>query len=228
MATFLQLAQRVRQETGTAGTGPTQVTGQSGQLAQLVSWVAQAYLDIANKWHDWAFLWREGVINCTPGQADYSLPADSRRLNEDAVYLSGGVLGADRARLCYLEYDQYRRNKYLYDDNATPAFFTIRPDGALRLIPAPDDSYQLDIEYWKLPAPLVNNTDNPEFDSSYHDAIVWRAVMFWAGFNEAEAEFQKANFYYEQAMARLEGKYLAAQEQYHSRSQGVDIVIRAE
>lgn len=228
MATYLQLVQRVRQETGTAGTGPTTVESQKGQLAQLVSWVAQAYLDILNEWHDWKFLWAESTLDCVVGQPDYALQSNLRRINEDAVYLTGGTLGVDKQPIGYIEYDQYRRNKGWHAGRGTPAHFTIKPDGKIKLLPAPDDTYTVEYEYWKTPTPLVGNTDNPLFDSVYDNAIVWRAVMYWAGFNEAEAEFQKASFYFEQAKAALEAKFLPAMEQYHGRSEGIDIVVRPE
>ncbi len=228
MATYLQLVQRVRQETGTAGTGPTTVENQKGQLAQLVTWVAQAYLDILNLWHDWKFLWAEDTVTCVVDQTDYTLAANLRRINEDAVYLTGGSLGIDKQPVGYIEYDQYRRNKGWYAGSGTPAHFTIKPDGKLRLLPAPDDTYTVEYEYWKTPTPLAGNTDNPAFAANYDDVIVWKAVMYWAGFNEAEAEFQKANFHFENAKSALEAKYLPAMEQFNGRSEGVDIVVRPE
>jgi len=228
MAQFLQLVQRVRQETGTAGTGPVTITNQQGQLAQLVSWTNQAYLDICNKWADWNFLWAEGVITLTPGQSDYALPTNCRQVNEDSVYLSGGDGGLSNYPLNFLEYDDYRRDKHAFALPGVPAYFTLMPNETLRLLPAPNDSFVLDFEYWETAESLSANTSIPKFDPAYDDAIIWRAVMLWAGFNEAEAEYQKAAYNYELALSNLEARYLPSAQQMHGRSQGVDIVIRAE
>ena len=86
----------------------------------------------------------------------------------------------------------------------------------------------LDLEYWRTAESLSTNTSIPLFNEAYDDAIIWRAVMLWAGFNEAEAEYQKAAYNYGLALENLEARYLPSAQQMHGRSQGVDIVIRAE
>jgi hypothetical protein len=225
MASFLELTQRLRVETGTAGTGPVKVTEQKGQLAQLVVWIGQAYLDILNKWVDWKFAWAESSKNILAGQSDYALASDLRQINEDAVYLSGGDLGTDSVKLQFIDYDDYRRHKAGGDGHGTPSAFTIRPDGKIRLLPEPNDSFMLDYEYWKQPVPLAENEDLPVFPDQYHDAIIWKAAMYWAGFNEAEAEFQKFNYHYETAVRMLEAAYLPSPDAYHNRAQGVDMVV---
>lgn len=228
MAQFLTLVQRVRQETGTAGTGPVTVEAQKGQLAQLVAWTAQAYLDVCNKWDDWDFLWAEGEKAIVEGTRDYSLATNTRLPNEDAFYLYGGNLPPEGQKLDYIEYDLYRRNKTSDSYPGTPQCFTRLPSGKVRLIPTPDADYTLQYEYWREPVPLAGNTSTPEFSSLYDDCIVWRACWYWAVFNEAQMESAAFNFSYEQSMLRLEARYLPASQKYHARSQGADLIVRVE
>lgn len=228
MAQFLALVQRVRRETGTAGTGPSSVASQTGQLAQLVSWTAQAYLDVCNKWDDYNFLWAEDSLELEAGTRDYTPAADLRAINEDAIYAFGGNLSTDGQKLDYIEYDLVRRAKVGASETGTPSYVTRLPSGELRLIPTPNDSYTIEYEYWREPVPLTIDTSTPEFSSLYEDCIIWRACWYWASFNEAQLEAAAFNFNYEQAMLRLEARSLPASERYHARSQGVDLVVRAE
>lgn len=228
MAQFLQLAQRVRQETGTAGTGPVTVLNQKAQLAQIVSWTAQAYMDVCNKWHDMDFFWAEGEVTVSANTRDYTPPNDMRLLNEDSVYLFGGDISENGLKLDYVEYDVYRRNKTFNDNSSTPSYFTQLPNGVIRLLPTPDENYSLHFEYWKAPLPLTENTSLPVFHEAHDDCIIWRACWYWAMFNEAIQEAAAFNYSFEQAMLRLESRYLPASQGYHARSQGVELVVRTE
>jgi len=228
MSQFLALVQRVRQETGTAGTGPSTVVAQKGQLAQLVTWVAQAYLDICNKWDDWDFLWAEGSLPVEGGATDYDLEDDLRRINEDAFYIYGGDFPDEGVRLDSIDFDKYRALKTSNQRVGPPIAFTILPSGKIRLIPIPDQAYICDYEYWREPEVLSTDASAPAFSEIYEDAIIWRACWFWASFNEASAEMSAHNFNYEQALNNIEARYLPAMNKYQARSQNNDLVVVAE
>ena len=55
MSTYLQLCQKLRQECEVGGTGPSAVTGQTGELARLVTWIADAYTELQQE-YDWLWL----------------------------------------------------------------------------------------------------------------------------------------------------------------------------
>ena len=55
-----------------------------------------------------------------------------------------------------------------------PRFYAI--DGLnLHLYPTPDSVYPLELRYWSLPAPLVNDPDTPTIPENYH-----RMLWYWA------------------------------------------------
>jgi len=53
---FLQLVQRTRRECGVAGSGPSTTASQTGELAKLVEWVQQSWVEIQEEQPDWGFL----------------------------------------------------------------------------------------------------------------------------------------------------------------------------
>src|SRR3990167_4665866 len=55
-STFLELTQRVFQECQLPGTGPSTVTGATGQTFDLFAWVSQASKEIDELHEDWAYL----------------------------------------------------------------------------------------------------------------------------------------------------------------------------
>ena len=45
---FLQIAQRIRQEMGTGGLGPSSLTANFGEDKQYADWTREDYLDVLN------------------------------------------------------------------------------------------------------------------------------------------------------------------------------------
>lgn len=50
---FLQIAQRIRQEMGTGGLGPSTLLAQFGEDKQYTDWTREAYIDVLNYARDW-------------------------------------------------------------------------------------------------------------------------------------------------------------------------------
>lgn len=220
---YLGLAQKLRQITGTAGDGPPDVVGQTGEYLRLVNWVNDAYAEIQNKWLDWKFHWAEGQIVVGPlvaGNPIYAPPADARILNEDSFYIG-------ETKLDYVTFEDYRLVKPQYTGMtpAKPSEFTIRPDGQVIVFPSPDAIYTIDFEYQRGVHALVSGTDAPLIPADYHETIWWRAKMFWAEFEEAGEQYKTALTNFNLAMLRLEAQQLPAQEYGQGRVQGADIVV---
>ena len=228
MSDFLQLSQRVRQETGTYGLGPTSVIGQRDHYAQIVAWTAQACADVCREWVNWAFLWSEGSLTLASGTATYSPEADCRQINEDTLYISGGSLGVSQNLLEYIPFDDYRRMKASFTVNGLPWAFTVQPDGLIKMLPTPDAAYTVSYEYWAYATALTADDSVAPIPVAFEDVIVWKAAMYWAAFNEAEAEYQKFASNYVGAFKALEAAQLPAPDQWHARSQGVNLVVETE
>lgn len=220
------MCQRVRQECGVQGTGPSTVLNQKGELAQIVSWVNEAYQSIQRLWEDWTFLWTEESLTVTANTGDYVTNPLLRAVNEDAVYFT--PTGDSQYRLYPMEYHDYRADRTSYTTAGTPAYFTILPSGVMRLLPTPDTNGTLDLEGHLAAEALTNDADVPVIPATHHMTIVWRACMYWAAFNEATELLNSVAANYGMALLDLEAQCLPTVERMHSRAEGVDIVVVPE
>lgn len=221
---FLQLSQRLRQETGTAGTGPVTVIAQTGEYKRLVDWINMAYAEIQNRWMDWRFLWAEATVTMVISQRDYTLNAECVMPNEDSFYIAG-------EKLTYVSWDDYRRERDTYDSitAGTPEFFTIMPNESVRVFPTPAASGAvLNYEYQKGGQQLTLDASSPLIPARYQLAIVFKAKMYWAEFENAELEYKTAQQNFNVWMLALEANQLPSREFAHGRVEGSDIVVTPE
>ena len=138
--TFLELCQRVAEESGTvAGGQPTTVTGQSGRLKTIVQWTAEAYQRIQTMRSTWLWLETEFAEQTIAGTARYT-PASWGFTRFAGWMVSGDetdpgfsiyaqtIGAADEGPLSFLAW----RNWYVTQtrgvrENAKPIYFTISP-----------------------------------------------------------------------------------------------------
>lgn len=212
---FLTLCQRVRQEGGIAGTGPTAVTTQIGIYQKIVEWVSRAWLDIQSIRPDWNFLHNEHQFSLTIGNGVYT-PAAMGITNGVSLWVSDSVkmydpaIGvADQHYLNYTEYAAWRRIYELGSvANNAPVEFSENPLGSLVFGPAPDKAYTVDLSYFSHPVELVNNTDVPAIATHLHPIIIYRALMYYAGHDDAPDVYQDAKINFDRWLIRLENDQL--------------------
>lgn len=200
MTTFLAGCQELRRETLKVGTGPAAVTGQVGQLADIVAWYAQAYIEIQNRHADWLWLRSTFTFDTTASDDTYAygdvtdsrLSATITRFSRWWIYdldgfpnikiylTSGGVSG--ERYLIPLQWaafrDLYKRGTQT--DNF-PVHVTVDPQRNLVLGPKPDGIYTVTGEYQMAPQILTADGDTPEMPSQYHQLIVYDAMKKYAG-----------------------------------------------
>lgn len=198
--TFLQLCQRVAQESGTVAGSlqPSTVIGQTGRLAKFVNWTASAWSDIQLRRSDW--LWMEGEFSgetasgtatYAPGGAEFNLTRfgewKPRRYaggdSDITIYLTASGVSDERA-LLWLPYETFRR-QYLRGGASLvtgyPAYVTIDPAQNLRLHPIPNGAYTVRGRYHKSPQVLAADADVPEMPAKFHQLIAWEALTKFIG-----------------------------------------------
>lgn len=190
---FLTLCQRLRQETGIADSGPAAVTGQTGDMARLVSWINESWIRIQSSRRDWKWMWSKGTGTLSVGDETFTLPATVERL----VYVL-----VDGFEITEIAYDTYRNN-YKTVPNGRPSAYSVRPDGIVVFNAKPTAAYTIDYESHSVPAYMVNNIDVPGMPARFHMMIVWGALAEYAMFDEAPELIQKARINYEQTLAEL-------------------------
>lgn len=194
--TFIELVKRLRNEcVGVSGSGPTSVTGQTGDNARLVEWIASAYQDIQNLHRNWNFLRSDFSFSTVAAQQTYTPAqagaADVAEWHRDSFRIYTTATGvAGEIDIPLLPWEDFRR-EYLFGalrlTSSKPLVAGRKPDRSLMLWPIPNGDYTVSGEYWKQPDVMVGNDDEPLFQAQHHMIVVWRALVFY-GHNQASAE----------------------------------------
>lgn len=201
---FLSLCRRLRQETGISNTGPSNVTGQTGDMLRLVDWIQEAWMRLQALHTDWNWMWREGTLSVSQGSSVLTLPTDLQRLDLETVRL---VQGSESRSLSFVEYADLRDSLHTLVQ-ANPTQFTIRPDGKLLLNAQADQAYTLEFEYFARPSELAESISSPGIAEEYQMIIVWSALMEYAIFDEAPELYQKGENNYTRILTELETRTL--------------------
>ena len=217
---FLQLVQQLRLEAGIAGTGPDTVINQSGELGRLVSWTALAYEDIQNKNLEWRFhrfgfqLILINSINVYPRTASTLIlnggDLKNFRRNSLRIY-TDTVRFSDELWLPNRDWDLFRDNRLRGASSlqtGRPIEFTLTPSKEIQVWPTPDNSVQYYVrgEYYQKPHVMVNDTDEPIFDTN-HMAIVYNALMRYADYVSEPALFAFGQQQYGRLIGKLEADW---------------------
>lgn len=211
MATRLQLCQRLAKEADISGasngTLPASTLSQTGEMLSVVNWLDDAYEDIQNEnGGKWLFLTADFTFNTISGTNTYT-PTDAgltehqnwKNESEDDWFTCYLTSVADEQNLIFVPWDDFK-NSYGFGSNRTqtgrPQVYTIKPNKSLVFFPIPDDAYTIGGEYFKRPHRMTTNADattgTPIFPRQFHMAIVWRAVMLYAGFESTSATYAHA------------------------------------
>lgn len=177
--TFLDLCQRLRRECGVAGTGPSTVVGQVGEMARIVGWIQSAWMDIQETHQDWEFfrgtisfpldgiktIWKLADIQTASGVATFA--ANFSRWERDSFrnYLTATGLASE----VFMEHIGYARwrDSYLYGALRTsftrPIVMSIAPDKALVFGPMGASGYTVLGDFYTAPQKFKEdtNTDTP-------------------------------------------------------------------
>ena len=240
MATYLEICQQVhrivgmgsRGNTAKPGTVPTSVSGQVDELAEIVEWVKQAWIEIQNECK-WRWMVKSGTLifasvsTVNPRASQITTYADWVPFVEQDMFRS------NRYALCYLTASGSTAEQKLYfeeyadfrgfRDRGTvatghPQYFTIDNDREWIVYPTPDASYTVRLDYRVEPKVLTSSDGSTNFQDypdtgkglpvEFHDAIAWRAVRWWAITRRDMAMLQLAEREYKSKMMRAKALYL--------------------
>jgi hypothetical protein len=207
---YLELCQIVRRECGVSGSGPTTVVDQTGEMRRIVEWVKNAWLEIQLTRPDWRFLWAAGSFTTSAGVADYTqaaLGVAATQFDLGSFVLTDG--DGNKRRLRYVPYTLW---KATYDaatlTNDIPTLVTDLPDQSLRFTVPPDDAYAVAFDYYREPQVLAANADEPYLPSRYQMLIVYKATMYYAGYEDAKEVLTDAILRYNPLFDALETSQL--------------------
>ena len=211
--TYLELCVRAREEAGITGSGPTSVTGQTGQLLRLVNWVQQAWIEIQLMRPNWDFMNSEFSFDTTAETRDY-LAADYS-ITDMKLWDLNSFIAYETAEgestqypLIYLPYatwrDSYRvgMNERASDK---PVYITRLPTNQIRFEPMPDKAYTIQGDYKRSGQVLTADADElTNFPLDFHMLVVWQALKSFGFYESAPEVLEQAEVNFDNLLFRLE------------------------
>jgi len=213
---FLQLINQTRVECGVSG-APTPLTtaqGLTGESARIANWVASAWTDIQASREDWQWMRAPLQFNLVAQQQTYTpaqagVAATFGNWKRDSFRCSSvGQNYQDEQLMNFMEFTTFR-NLYQYGTMRTtyarPVVVSIVPgvDKSLAFGAIPDQAYVITGEYYTQPVTLSLDADTPAFPDRFHLGIVYRAMMFYGGYESAPEVYQRGETEFKRVMNRL-------------------------
>jgi len=192
----LQLAQRLRQEAGIAGTGPTTTVSQTGEMKRVVDWIDGAWNEIQKR-HLWDFLWESATVTiiATTNATTGTIPAV--RYVKDATYQSSTPIE-------YVPWAEFRlRYPSALIVEGIPSAWSIRPDKAFVVNAKPTADTAYSVERYMNPVVMDEDADTPALPAEHHMAIVYKALLLYANFEEAGVTRATAQAEYERILGEM-------------------------
>ncbi len=209
---LLQLVNQTRVECGVSG--PTLASAQNltGESARILAWVQQAWIDVQTSKEDWLFLREPFEFNTVASQWEYTAAnaglTDFGNWKRDSFRASSvNNLYRDEQLLNYMDWTTYR-NLYRYanmrNTYARPVVVSITPNKDLAFGSTPDQAYTIVGEYYTQPVNLSADTDIPGIPDRFQMIIVYRAMMYYAGYESAPEVLSRGDFEYRRLYSRME------------------------
>lgn len=209
----LALAQFVRRRCGISGSETTTANA-SGEWATIVNAVDDAHEEVQLEREDWLFL-RKSFSFVTvaqqgeyaPGSAPLSLSDFSSWVDDQFTIYKTSITNERRLEH-WKNYDAFRNN-FLIGSLRTqynqPTTIVIAPNKSLVLGQAPEDnSYTVQGFYWRTPAVMASDTDEPIFPDRFHKIIAYKAIMIMAVTESASELFEYGQMKYQEILSQLE------------------------
>ena len=122
--------------------------------------------------------------------------------------------------LPWVEYDKIK-GQILDTNEGFPSRVIIMPDDDLMFEPVPDGAYTILADYYLKPTRMAANDDISLIPEEYHDnAVLGRALMFYANFEDAPEIRSQGQELYGEGIAELENHQLPNQNYSRFRTGG--------
>jgi hypothetical protein len=199
----------LRQEAGLSGTGPTTVTGQTGEMKRIVDWISAAYEDIQNLHTTWRFLRNDFSFSTIDGTQDYtptsvSLTSFGSWIKRDIRIYSAE---ADETFLTYYPWELFREAFFFgshRSQEGRPTVITVRPNNTLTLWQIPDAVYTVNGEYYKTADVLSGDSDPPLIPDRFQMIVAWKALMYYGAYAGADEKYAHGSNEYKKILTGLE------------------------
>lgn len=212
---FLSLCQLVQSLADISGAPMVTTRNQTGELALVVQWTRQAWLDIQIKRQRWNFMRKPLSFQTVAGKAKYTLldigAADLRSVDEDSMrtYLASTGVSDEQWLVEWDWQSWYDTYEFGVQTPSRPMVFAVDPQTrALALGSVPDDIYTVRGWYYQQAVVLREDADVPAIPDELRPVIAYRALLKYANFDAAPEVKQSAREEYTALMRALERDWL--------------------
>lgn len=206
MTTYLQLCKDTRAKLK-FGSGPSTVKKQTGRIGLVVSAVAKAWETIQSESEYWKFLRvPASAVEVSAGVSTYT--ETHWPVISSINYVNAIRFASDNKPLSLIDYDVYLQSYAKRSSVGSPTHYTIDLDNNIILVPTPNESVSLEIDYQQVPQELVEDGDVPVIATELHDIIKWRALFELASDLEDSTVYSEAVGEYERKYQKLANRYL--------------------
>lgn len=200
---LIQLAQRVKLESGRSGAAITTLTGLPNADLRIVNWVADAWLEIQRMPRNWRFMQREldgPTVAGVRGYTGAELDGDAQvgkwyPLSKEGYFVTAEKEAGKAWRLRPVEkWDRFRDAFEVTESQpGPPQFVAISPENKLFVGPTPDGIYTIRAKFFRALTQLTAEDAEPDMPDDFHMVIVWRALMEVAAYDAANEVYQRAS-----------------------------------
>jgi hypothetical protein len=200
------------------------VLNQTGQLRNIVKWVADADEQIQTIYSDWDFLWSQFTINTISGVSIYTAPSNLASWDDESFFLDYDT--GSHCKLSKMVYKEWRSGlRQGVNTNDRPSLVVVLPNKNLLLVKTPDSVYNLTADYWKSPLRLSANTEVSLIPTSFERAIISRAKMFVFDDTGDREQYAAAATEFQVILQMLEAHSLPARS-HATKTDYVDLRVR--
>lgn len=215
--TYLQLVKRLVQELGTelpekvtsVTVTPANSYGTTTQyINDCVTWIKQAWIELQEDQQDWDFMRKQGTFPLVGGQTQYDIPLQTGVEDYDGlrpfmaimdsryIWLVNNTTQPATRQNCY-----YVKPEHWFgfvgktpSAEGLPNRYSFTSNGCILFYPLPStDSLSVEFRYQRAVQELAADTDTPEgLPAKYHMDIVYRAMEYYSGYDEAQAQWKRA------------------------------------
>lgn len=209
---FLALINKTRDECGVSGPALTTAQNLTGEAARIKNWVNAAWVDIQTAKEDWQFMRETVQFNTVSGKQFYTAAeaglSSFGNWKRDSFRASTvGNSYRDEQLLNYMDWSTFR-NLYQYSNmrntQQRPVVVTVDPQKQLGFGAIPNRDYVIVGEYYKAPSEMAADTDIPNIPDRFHAMIVYRAMIYYAGYEAAPEVLARGQMEFNRLMNRFE------------------------
>ncbi|RVU32717.1 hypothetical protein [Neptunomonas marina] len=186
-----------------SGTGPASVVGQHGEYKLVVDWIAQAWVEIQASTPDWEFMRKDAAL--VVDAQKISLPTDCALPIALVLEHQG-----QKRELFHLPYGEFReRYRLTVFGLGLPVVWT-NAGHVAHFSAIPDQPYPAELEYYRTPQILTEGVDTPLMPERFHMLIVYKAMEYYALYENAPEVLARARQSYNENISELSRSYRPA------------------